>query len=87
MYRLSTAQFYVRAVYTSSYILRAYSLFYASSPFLSASRRSCRVALCRFLSEVRTKYLHVAAGIAKRHNIKTLIKYRTAALFLKNVGL
>jgi len=33
MYRLSCAQFYVRSVYTSSNILRAYSPFYASSPF------------------------------------------------------
>jgi hypothetical protein len=49
MYRLSSAQFYVRSVYTSSDILRAWSFFYVSSPFCPfrvALVGPCCVAFC-----------------------------------------
>jgi len=45
MYRLSCAQFYLRSVYTCSAILRAYSVFYASSPFCPL-RVGCVASRC-----------------------------------------
>jgi hypothetical protein len=82
MNRLSSALFYVRSVYISSNILRAYYSFTHRRHFVRfASLLSRRVALRRVLCEVRTKYLYVGGGIARRHNIKALIKYRPATLF------
>ena len=74
MYRLSSAQFYIRPVYTSSATLTAYSVFYASSPFcLRFTSLLSRRVSSRSLCDVRTKYLYVAAGISTRHIIKSLI--------------
>jgi len=71
MYRLSCAQFYVRSVYTSSAILRAYFVFYTWSPFrplrvgFVASR--CVVFCVRYVLNIYMWLLELPDTVILRH--------------------